>query len=161
MQESSNLLNLSALQLPELPSWLPLSWGWWASFAAVILVLTTLTLLVRAKQKQLAPKRTALRMLSPDLEQQTPSNAIELVRQAALCYYPREQVSHLTGADWYSFLDSQLDTPLFMKNEESWQQALYQKQKVDNAEDLVADCYQWVSNALPPRKRRLLSVGKY
>ncbi len=161
MKESPNLLDLSALHLPEAPSWLPLSWGWWASILTVVIVLIALTWVIRSKKKRMAPKKTALRLLSPDLGQQTPSTAIELVRQAALCYYPREQVAHLTGPAWYEFLDSQVDTPLFKKNESTWQQALYQKQKVDNAQDLVADCYQWVNTALPPQKRRNSSVGKH
>ncbi|PNH93500.1 DUF4381 domain-containing protein [Vibrio diazotrophicus] len=161
MQESSNILNLSDLHLPEVPSWLPLSWGWWASLLAIVVVLVSIALIVRAKKKRMAPKKTALRLLNPALGHQTPSSAIELVRQAALCYYPREQVAHLTGPDWYAFLDSQVDSPIFTKNEETWQKALYQKQKVENAQDLVADCYQWVNTALPPQKRRNLSVGKY
>jgi len=161
MKESSNLLDLNALQLPAAPSWLPLSWGWWAVIAAVLVAVIATVLLIRWKQKRMAPKKTALRLLNPALGHQTPSAAIELVRQAALCYYPRDHVAHLTGPDWYSFLDSQVDSPIFMKNESLWQQALYQKQKVENAQDLVADCYQWVETALPPQKRRLSSVGKY
>jgi len=161
MKESPNSLNLEALQLPEVPSWLPLAWGWWASALGTIVVLMAITWIIRSKKKRLAPKKTALRLLSPELGHQTPSTAIELLRQAALCYYPREQVAHLTGPDWYSFLDSQVDKPLFMQNESAWQQALYQKQKVENAQDLVADCYQWVSTALPPQKRRITSVDKH
>ncbi len=161
MKESSNLLDLNALQLPAAPSWLPLSWGWWAVIAAVFLTVVAIIWIIRWKQKRMAPKKTALRLLNPALGHQTPSAAIELVRQAALCYYPRDQVAHLTGPDWYSFLDSQVDSPIFMKNESLWQQALYQKQKVENAQDLIADCYQWVETALPPQKRRLSSVGKY
>ncbi len=161
MKESSNLLDLNALQLPQAPSWLPLSWGWWATIAAILVAVIATVLLVRWKQKRMAPKKTALRLLNPALGHQTPSAAIELVRQAALCYYPRDQVAHLTGPDWYSFLDSQVDNPIFMNKESIWQQALYQKQKVDNAQDLIADCYQWVEAALPPQKRRLSSIGKH
>ncbi len=161
MTESSNLLDLNALQLPEAPSWLPLSWGWWATIAAIVITVIAILLVIRWKKKRMAPKKTALRLLNPALGQQTPSAAIELVRQAALCYYPRDQVAHLTGTDWYSFLDSQVDSPIFMKNESTWQQALYKKQKVENAQDLIEDCYQWVESALPPKKRRLSSVGKY
>lgn len=161
MKESSNLLDLNALHLPETPSWLPLSWGWWALFAAIIFTVVITALIIRWKRKKMAPKKTALRLLDPALGQQTPSAAIELVRQAALCYYPRDQVAHLTGTDWYSFLDSQVDKPIFKQKESLWQQALYQKQQVENAQDLIADCYQWVNTALPPKKRRLLSVGKH
>jgi len=86
----------------------------------------------------MAPKKTALRLLNPALGHQTPSSAIELVRQAALCYYP-------PGPDWYAFLDSQVDSPIFTKNEETWQKALYQKQKVENAQDLIATAASYSS----------------
>lgn len=92
---------------------------------------------------------------------QTPSSAIELVRQAALCYYPREEIAHLTGTDWYAFLDTQVGHPLFVPNETLWQQALYQKQKVNNADELVHHCYLWVESALPPKKRRKSGIGKF
>ncbi len=112
-------------------------------------------------RRRLAPKKTALRLLSLTVTPQTPSSAIELVRQAALCYYPREEIAHLTGKDWYAFLDAQVGHPLFVPNETLWQQALYQKQKVNNADELVHHCYHWVESALPPKKRRKSGIGKF
>ncbi|MCR9423929.1 DUF4381 domain-containing protein [Vibrio sp. RM-69-4] len=156
MKESSiaTLLDLSAMQLPELPSWFPLAWGWWASAAGILLCLLILVFVIRWRRKRLAPKKTALRLLNPQFGHLTPSSAIELLRQAALCYYPRMEIAHLTGKEWYTFLDSQISYPLFVPNETLWQQALYQKQKTENSQELINHCYQWVNDALPPKKRR-------
>lgn len=88
MKESSTTsLDLNGLHLPELPSWFPLAWGWWASLAGILIVMLIIGLAVRWHRRRLAPKKTALRLLSLTVTPQTPSSAIELVRQAALCYY--------------------------------------------------------------------------
>lgn len=40
MKESSTTsLDLNGLHLPELPSWFPLAWGWWASFTSILIVM--------------------------------------------------------------------------------------------------------------------------
>lgn len=159
-ETSSTPHELNALHLPDAPTWWPLAWGWWAGAASIVLVVVIIMLVIRWKRKRMAPKKTALRLLNPHLKQ-TPSSAIELLRQAALCYFPREEIAHLTGNAWYTFLDTQVGRPLFVPNETVWQQALYQKQKIADADALVADCYQWVNDALPPKKRRPVSVGKH
>ncbi|WP_277206430.1 DUF4381 domain-containing protein [Vibrio misgurnus] len=162
MKESSTLsLDLNGLHLPELPSWFPLAWGWWASLGGILLVVLMIGLAVRWRRRRLAPKKTALRLLRLKAIPQTPSSAIELVRQAALCYYPRQDIAHLTGKEWYAFLDAEMGQPLFIPNETQWQQALYQKQPVSNADELVQHCYCWVANALPPKKRRKSALGKF
>ena len=159
-ETSSTPLELNALHLPDAPTWWPLAWGCWSGAASFVCGFVIIMLVIHWKRKRMAPKKTALRLLNPHLKQ-TPSSAIELLRQAALCYFPREEIAHLTGNAWYTFLDTQVGRPLFVPNETVWQQALYQKQKIADADALVADCYQWVNDALPPKKRRPVSVGKH
>ncbi|KLN65136.1 MULTISPECIES: DUF4381 domain-containing protein [Vibrio] len=149
-------LPLNPMHLPEPPAWLPLAWGWWALIGGLLTLALTTWLIIRWNKKRLAPKKTALRLLARN---QRPSEAIELVRQAALCYFPREEIAQLTGKEWYVFLDSQLSTPRFSANYNSWQQALYSKQPISNAEELIKDCSDWVNQALPPKKRRSVTRG--
>ncbi|MGF1696589.1 DUF4381 domain-containing protein [Vibrio kyushuensis] len=153
---SSALLALNDLKLPSLPSWFPLAWGWWASALAVIFTLVLIVALFKWNKRRLAPKQTALKLLKQGQTVETPSAAIELVRQAALCYFPREHIAHLTGRDWYVFLDSQLDNPMFLHHSKQWQKALYQKDAVEEPHLLVEQCYQWVDEALPPKRGRKL-----
>ncbi|KJY84568.1 hypothetical protein TW81_03300 [Vibrio galatheae] len=155
-ETQTSLLPLNPMHLPEPPAWLPLAWGWWALIGGLLALLLTTWLLLRWNKKRLAPKKTALRLLALD---QKPSEAIELVRQAALCYFPREQIAQLTGKEWYVFLDSQLSSPRFSENYELWQQALYSKQPIPNAQALIQDCSEWINQALPPKKRRSKTRG--
>lgn len=63
MKESSTTsLDLNGLHLPELPSWFPLAWGWWASLAGILIVMLIIGLAVRWHRRRLAPKKTALRL---------------------------------------------------------------------------------------------------
>ncbi|MCG9575064.1 DUF4381 domain-containing protein [Vibrio tubiashii] len=155
-ETQTSLLPLNPMHLPEPPAWLPLAWGWWTLIGGILTLTLATWLIIRWNKKRLAPKKTALRLLAQD---QKPSEAIELVRQAALCYFPREEIAQLTGKDWYLFLDSQLATPRFSDNYEAWQQALYSKQPIENSAELILDCSEWVSQALPPKKRRGHSRG--
>ncbi len=147
--QNESLLPLSSLHLPEIPSWFPLAWGWWASFFAVVALVLLAYFLVRRKIRRMAPKKTALSMLARTKE---PSSAIELLRQAALCYYPREDMAALTGKPWYIFLDRQIGKTLFERNQDRWQKALYTREPVEDAHELVEDCIYWVEHALPPKK---------
>ncbi len=158
MMDSSNsaLLALNELELPPLPSWFPMAWGWWATVLGIIVTVAFIFGLVKWNKKRLAPKKTALKLLQPGQQNESPSAAIEITRQAALSYFPREHIAHLTGRDWYVFLDSQLDTPLFLHNSKKWQQALYQKESIEEPQVLVEHCYQWVNEALPPKRGRKL-----
>lgn len=149
-ESSSSSLPLNALHLPDAPAWFPLAWGWWASAGALIVLLLLLLWQRRRKKKRVRPQQTALRLLATP---QSPSSAMELLRQAALCYFPREEIAQLTGAEWYAFLDSALDAPLFTPQQAQWQQALYSKTPLEHPEQLVAQCVRWVTEALPPRRR--------
>ncbi|PMK03391.1 DUF4381 domain-containing protein [Vibrio sp. 10N.261.55.A7] len=158
MTDSTNsaLLALNEMKLPPLPSWFPMAWGWWATVLGVLFVIVFILAIAKWNKKRLAPKKTALKLLQPGLHNESPSAAIEIMRQAALSYFPRERIAHLTGGEWYAFLDSQLDAPLFVDNASKWQQALYKKNTVEDPQVLIEHCYQWVNEALPPKRGRKL-----
>nr|WP_076589165.1 DUF4381 domain-containing protein [Vibrio ostreicida] len=144
-------LSLNPMHLPAVPSWFPLAWGWWATAGAIVFGVLLVVWLYRWNKKRLAPKKTALKLIEAGNQ---PAEAIELVRQVTLCYYPREEVAQLTGKDWYAFLDTQVKSPLFLDNYELWEEALYSKQPVSNSSELVGHCSKWVNEALPPKRRR-------
>lgn len=155
-KDTSTLLPLNPMHLPEPPSWLPLAWGWWTLIASVIVGLLIVWLLLYRKKRHLAAKKTAQRLMA---SHQKPADAIELVRQAALCYFPREEIAQLTGKEWYEFLDSQLNQPVFIANYELWQQALYSKHPIQETHTLLQDCSLWIDQALPPKRKRRSARG--
>ncbi|MDN3616387.1 MAG: DUF4381 domain-containing protein [Vibrio gallaecicus] len=147
-------LDLSPLLLPEAPNWWPIQWGWWSLAAAIIFSIAMTIFIIRRNKKKQASKRAALRLFSLSSQTLTPSSALELLRQAALSYYPRETIAPLSGKDWYAFLDEQLNQPLFGPKQALWQQALYQNKQNDSDEQLVQDCQLWIQKALPPKRGR-------
>lgn len=153
-QSFSKLLELNPIHLPEVPSWWPLAWGWSGLIGITFVVIVIVALFIRWRIKRLIPKKTALRLFQ--LGKITPSDAIELVRQAAFCYYPRKEIAHLTGEDWYSFLDTQYGKPLFTPNAPLWQAVLYKHEKMnsEHQEQLIDSCVTWVQKSLPPKKNR-------
>ncbi len=153
MTTQTQPLDLQPMQLPAAPSWLPLAWGWWALFAgaAVILVIAAIVFLY-SRKKRLRAKKAALKLLQHPVQPHTASSAFEILRQAALSYFPRPVVASLSGLSWYEFLDSQMKTPRFVANYEHWQKVLYKNATDDNETQLIHDCQTWVEQALPPKR---------
>lgn len=113
---------------------------------------TAFNCLLFVAKKRLKAKRAALKLFVKPITPHTPSSAIELLRQAALCYYPREAIASLHGEQWYQFLDLQLGETRFSDKMPLWQAALYQNKHGEHDNELVNDCLVWVEKALPPKR---------
>ncbi|CAH0529014.1 DUF4381 domain-containing protein [Vibrio hippocampi] len=152
---SSSLLPLNDIHLPAEPTWWPFAIGYWLVLGiAICSLIVSLIAWKKRKQKRRA-KRAAITLLALHPEQLTPSHAIEVVRQAALSYFPRQQIAKLTGEDWLTFLDSQLAEPVFRPKSSQWYQALYapQQHQAQTEQQMIQDCRHWVTSALPPKRR--------
>ncbi|HAS6347427.1 TPA: DUF4381 family protein [Vibrio vulnificus] len=152
MTTNTQPLALQPLILPDAPSWFPLAWGWWATIAATLVFLLSICLFFLWRRKRLKAKRAALHLFLKPTTPHTPSTAIELLRQAALCYHSRESIASLHGEKWYQFLDTQLGDNRFSSKMSLWQAALYQNVRSEHDLDLVQDCQLWVEKALPPKR---------
>ena len=109
------------LHLPEAIGWWPLAPGWWILIA--LLVISTIVLLRRWYRSfaRGAARRHALRQLdaySKDYLEH--GNGVtfgtqlsELVRRTMLAYAPRSEVAGLTGEEWLTWLDHDLDRSHF------------------------------------------------
>jgi hypothetical protein len=152
-------LPLKPQHLPEAPGLWPLPWGYWALLATVIIATLLLVWLTRHYKRKARAKKAAIKLIETH-SGSSPSSAIEIVRQAALSYFPREDIAKLSGEQWLTFLDSQLDAPRFRAKDSEWQYVLYRKagssngayrKETDHA--LVNDCLYWVQHALPPKRK--------
>ncbi|MFA0195813.1 DUF4381 domain-containing protein [Vibrio artabrorum] len=159
-------LDLSPVIAPDAPTWWPLAWGWWAVIITAIALIALVFFIVKRRQKKQQAKNEALAYFQPKKNNRSqksspsPSEAQDIIRQAALSYFPREKVAGLAGDDWLKFLDSQLAKPLFATKQAQWQQTLYQDTTSMNDEQrkahqqLVNDCETWLRKALPPKRGR-------
>ncbi|WP_261817571.1 DUF4381 domain-containing protein [Vibrio gallicus] len=152
---SAHSLPLKPLHLPLEPSSWPLAWGYWSLLAVIVIALLLGFALQRKLRRRRRAKKAALHILKQNVNQITVSQAQELLRQAALSYFPRKDIAQLTGANWLTFLDSQLATPRFLANQSQWQSALYCR-GVNNHDintSLIEDCQHWLEHALPPKRK--------
>ncbi|MEZ9778346.1 DUF4381 domain-containing protein [Vibrio sp. 10N.261.54.A5] len=153
-------LDLSPVIAPDAPTWWPLAWGWWAVVITAIALIALVFFIVKRRKNNQQAKQEALSYFSNSQSQDglSPSKAQDIVRQAALSYFPREKIAGLSGDDWLKFLDAQLAKPLFVAKQSQWQQALYQDVALMNDEQkkaqqqLVNDCETWLRKALPPKR---------
>ncbi|MCK8084086.1 DUF4381 domain-containing protein [Vibrio sp. 1CM8B] len=153
-------LDLSPVIAPDAPTWWPLAWGWWVVIITAIVLIALVFFIVKRRKNNQQAKQEALSYFSNSQSQDglSPSKAQDIVRQAALGYFPREKIAGLSGNDWLEFLDAQLAKPLFAAKQSQWQQALYQDAALMNDEQkkaqqqLVNDCETWLRKALPPKR---------
>ncbi|CDT13133.1 Conserved hypothetical protein [Vibrio coralliirubri] len=155
-------LDLSPVIAPDAPTWWPLAWGWWAVIITAIALIALVFFILKRRKNNQQAKQEALSYFSNSQSpvSLSPSKAQDIVRQAALSYFPREKIAGLSGDDWLTFLDTQLAKPLFVAKQSQWQQALYQDVALMNEEQkkaqqqLVNDCETWLRKALPPKRGR-------
>ncbi|UAB72841.1 DUF4381 domain-containing protein [Vibrio sp. SCSIO 43132] len=148
MQGSTQSLPLAPIHLPQEPGIWPLAWGWWALIAAVVIALVLGVYFFQKYQKKVRAKREALKQIKNIT---SASESMNIVRQAALSYFPREQVAPLTGEAWYEFLDAQNGQSRFAEKSEQWNNALYASG--EPSQELLKEAEKWIKQALPPRSK--------
>ncbi|MCE2572556.1 DUF4381 domain-containing protein [Motilimonas eburnea] len=150
MQGNSSVpdLGLHDIILPPPPSWWPPSI--WASLVALLLLISCV--LVAVAGVRYFNKRKLQRLAIKHLNQQSNITLTELntlLKQAALQYYPREQVASLHGQQWLDFLtQSSAHKANFSAEQTRWLTALYQQDSLAQASDIQL-ARIWLKHALP------------
>jgi hypothetical protein len=106
--DPASLANLRDIALPPPVAWWPPAAGWWILGAGMLAFV--LLGCVRATQARRASayRRQALAELAVLERAPPPAAAVglaTLLKRTALAAWPRGEVSRLTGADWFGFLD--------------------------------------------------------
>ncbi|MFO6425006.1 DUF4381 domain-containing protein [Motilimonas sp. KMU-193] len=153
MQANSAMpdLGLHDIILPPPPSWWPPSI--WAILAAGLVL--ALCALIAIGIYHYLSKRKIQRLAIKTLNQQATISITELntlLKQAALQYYPREQVASLHGQHWLDFLtQSSANKANFSAQQARWLTALYQQDSQAQAADIQL-ARVWLKQALPMAK---------
>ncbi|MGF1702181.1 DUF4381 domain-containing protein [Photobacterium makurazakiensis] len=150
-EQSTAILPLAELHLPEAPNLWPLAWGWWVIILIFLVVMAYSIYKVMMVRKQNQARKEALVLLK-SLRSIDRFNDINLLlRQVAISYYPRHDVAGLTGSQWLGFLDSRLPESKrgFVMLSQQWQQGLFSSHALTES-DFDA-CYKqavlWVKKA--------------
>ncbi|MDX1304352.1 DUF4381 domain-containing protein [Photobacterium sp.] len=149
-------LPIADIHLQAIPGIWPLAWGWWLCILFMIGgVFVAVRHLKQYRTTQQARKE-ALQQLKALRQTDRLGDINDLLRQAALSYFPRPQVAGLTGESWLVFLDQQLPAKHrgFQDHAELWQQGLFSPQGING--DDFKQCKRlasvWLTKALPPKK---------
>jgi hypothetical protein len=118
-------LPLRDLHLPDPVSWWPLAPGWWLLLALLLFGLVVFLNRWRAAYRQHAARRIALRRLQVVTEDYVRhGNAVAmaqqlsaLLRRTMLAYAPRKEVAGLTGEQWLTWLDRDLERSHFVEGD--------------------------------------------
>ncbi len=110
MAKPELLSQLRDVHLPQDVSWWPLAIGWWVLIALLLLGISFFIIHRYNLKKKFHFSRLALNEIS-ELEKAKESDWLiqleTLLKRAALCHFPKQQVAALTEQDWTKFL---LDT---------------------------------------------------
>lgn len=162
-QTQTHPLQLADLHLPAIPDPWPLAWGWWASALLIIALFTLLYIVLNHIKTQRGLKKGKKQALNQLKHTQSVSEINTLLRQAALTYFPRDQVAGLSGYQWMAFLDHQLAEQHqgFVSLNDAWTQALYASETEEDIRDACRHQAEiWLKHALPPRFPQHSQAGK-
>lgn len=136
-------------------SWWPLAWGWWLIVLVVAGALTAAAFLLYKRHQKQRPKRLALAAL------QQPAHSISdlnlRLKQAALLYYPRDQVANLHGDSWFTFLTNSLPEQRRAEFKQAfieYSYVQYQPHEHSTVESYKILLQRWVGLAWPPQHKR-------
>ena len=107
MNDTGSLQNLNDIVLPAPVPWWPLAPGWYILAAILLVLLVVLALRGWRRWRRNAYRRQALaRVAAMRAGQGELGDLPAVLKQTAMCVWPRRQVAALCGPDWHDFLDS-------------------------------------------------------
>jgi len=148
-------LPLRDIHLPEPVGWWPPALGWWLLLGLLLLATIGLVFLWRRRQGR-RYRRLALAELE-GLAQLPPAELAaglsQLLRQAALCYFPAQECAGLWGEDWLRFLDRPFnDQPFSQGIGRALLDAPYRPEASVDGPALLDLGRRWLKR-LPPRRK--------
>ena len=154
------LAQLSDIHLPDNVHNYPIAPGWWLLAVIVLAILVYGIIKLRQYFKARKVQKQALKQLSTASEISTIG---ALLKWAALQYFPRAHVAHLTGNKFKDFLIKSLP----VKHQENFStlssdhlNSTYQSNANEhNVDDLSAAAKLWLNQALPPKKTLPVLTG--
>lgn len=146
------LAQLNDIHLPANVHSYPVAPGWWI-LATLLLALTVYALV---KLRQYFVKRKSQKIALKQLTALTQaSDIVALLKWAALAYFPREQVAHITGEGFKTFLIATLPAKhqvTFNDLSAKHFSSVYENGADNAVEDFSAAAQLWLKHALPPQE---------
>jgi hypothetical protein len=142
----------------EAVGWWPPAWGWWLLGSLLIVAMIALVVFTTRFQRQRRARRAALYQLQDHTLSM--AQVTLLTKQAALAYFPRQQIAALSGERWFGFLISTMPArqqDSFATSLHPWVEQLYMPQE-ESAEEYRQLMLHWIKCALPPTSREAAHV---
>lgn len=131
----------------------PLAIGWYLVIIAILIALGVGLYLGWRHWQRGKAKRLSLQALAQlEAAQGSAAELNQLLKRAALAYFPRNQVAALAGQEWLNFLDQHFTgKQSFSSQQQAWESALFQGQGKASAE-MFEMSRDWLNKALPPKQ---------
>ncbi|MEH6453524.1 MAG: DUF4381 domain-containing protein [Psychromonas sp.] len=145
--DSQNMLNqLHDIIAPSAPSPWPLASIYWVLLVLIITAIIGLFFFISKYKKQQQKQKIALQKLHQLQQSKTSFIQLnQLLKGAALLYYPRQQVASLHGEKWFDFLQKNTDISLF-GDKKSFMQRLYKNSEKNCSEDDFSQARIWIKS---------------
>ncbi len=155
------LAALKDIHPPAAPSWWPPAPGWWVLALSLLALAGWLGWLLWRRHRRIARRRRILAQLDALLAGYRSERACdyvadvsELLKRAALTWYPRERVASLNGEEWLRFLDRHGGGDRFRNGPgRVLGHGPYQRDCEVDADELAALARDWIQTQLKEEKR--------
>ena len=157
-------IELNDIHLPEPVNNYPIALGWWLLAIIILSVLTFTGIKYRTYKKLRKNKVRALQQLKQlsqlENKQTSGTEIVNILKWAAMQYFPRQQVAKLYGNDFQQFLlhclpqkhQATFDNLSRSAFEKLYQQTQSQQVNKELNQALNQATTLWLTHALPPKK---------
>lgn len=153
------LAQLNDIVGPSAPNWFPPAPIYWGLLLSLMVLIFIAYILLKQYQKRQKKQQVLLNKLSL-LEQQQADfiHLNQLLKAAALSYFPRADVASLHGEKWFDFLQKQSASPVF-SDKQHFVLRLYQVGSQTAEKDDYSAARKWIT-ALPKQIKKQTRKGK-
>jgi flagellar biosynthesis chaperone FliJ len=156
------LQNLKDIHSPDVVGIWPLAYGWWI-LSAIILIVMILAIkwLFNAHKKQIIKRQALVELREiPHDQVNNIAQLNQLLKRAAMGYFPKSYIQKMYGQEWTSFLIETFPSKknqVFSTQISALQNALYQQSDSQNSDFSAHQTavQSWLKLALPPGKKIL------
>ena len=150
MNSEIDLSGLKDLHYPVLPSFWPLSYGWYVLAGTVLLII--LIILYKKKTSPLAYALRELKRISLEPEEKQLKNLSKLLKRVAMARYGREAIAPLSEESWQEFLLAAVPQALSKEEAHFLAYAIHHNKSIKIDKKWLTSSQKWIKEVLKKQK---------